>query len=346
MQTGETGLGEEVDREALYQSVLTSSQKRSLSRQTPSVSFQIDPHFLARAPLAGNISRCQGVLASESISKPALGLSHDRTDLVRLSRAPGDNFYLLDAGENLIHLVAPEGQLLHTVALHSSTLLAPINHFYQHGDRFYVTSRQASSLQVFLRNGQLLYSMSHVGHQPLADPHEMGHTSARQLVIANTARHCVLICQKDFSAAVSIGEHSYQPHTLLPSPKHLAVDENDCIYTVSSQHNTLYVLSAAGQLLYEMAIGDLPHPIRSLHLSPTGDLLVHTSSHSKRVGMAGTALCLLRPGQGLAERLHLKGLTRTRVSDLCVTESGRVVLSPEGSTQLMLLSRDTLLPNT
>ena len=284
------------------------------------------------------------MLASESISKTAIGVTHDTSDAIRLTAGPENSFYLLDARDNLIHLVSEEGELRHTVALHRSTNLCPINQFYAHKDRFYVTSRQKGALNVFFKNGQLEHSLPKVGLQMLADPCGMGHTSLDQLIIANTASHSLLVCQQDLSSAVSIADHSYQPHMLLPSPKYLVVDANDCIYTISSQMNRLYVVSVYGEILCEMAIGELPHPIRSLCLTPVGDILIHSCAHSKRTIVSlGSAIYLLKPGYGLLERLHLKGLGRTRLTDLCVTSGGVVVLSPEGSTQLMLLVGDRLV---
>ena len=278
------------------------------------------------------------------MSKSAIGVTHDMSDAIRLTAGPENNFYLLDARDNLIHLVSEEGGLQHTVALHRATRLCPISQFYAHKDRFYVTSRQEGPLNVFLKNGQLEYSLSKIGLQILSDPCGMAHTSLDQLVIANTARHSLLVCQQDLSNAVSIAEHSYQPHTLLPSPKYLAIDDNDCIYTISSQLNKLYVVSLSGEILYEMAIGELAHPIKSLSLTPAGDILIHSCAHSKRTVVSlGSAIYLLKPGYGLLERLHLKGLSRTRLTDMCVTSGGVVVLSPEGSTQLMLLIGDRIV---
>ena len=337
-------MGREERHKELFQSIHTNNQKRLLGRQAPDILFNIDPHFLAGAPLSGCIYRSQGVLASESISKAAIGVTHDTSEAVKLAPGPENNFYLLDARDNLIHLVGEEGEVQHTVALHRGARLCPINQFYAHRDRFYVTSRQEGPLNVFLKNGQLEHSLSSVGSQMLADPCGMGHTSLGQLVVANTARHCILVCQQDLTNAVAIAEHSYQPHTLLPSPRYLVVDDNDCIYTISSQLNKLFVVSICGDILCEMAIGELQHPIRSLCLTPAGDILIHTCSHSRLPLMPlGSAVCLLKPGYGLIERLHLKGLSRTRLTDLCVTSGGVVVLSPEGSTQLMLLIGDRVV---
>ncbi|KAI6648009.1 hypothetical protein LOD99_8336 [Oopsacas minuta] len=324
-------ISKEID---VYQSIHMNNQKRSLTRQAAEIAFQIDPHFIAELPIVGCIRRSQSVLASGSISKIGFG---DISEQIRLTPGTDNNFYLLDSKSKLIHLISHEGELLHTVALHRSIRLSPINQFYTHKDKFYVTSRHDGTLKVFFKNGQLEHSLSHIGSQLLSDPFGIGHTSLDQLVIANTARHCLLLCQQDLSTAVALAEHSYQPHTLLPSPKSLAVDGNDCIYTISSQVNKLFVLSLSGEILCEMAIGELPHPIKSMNLTPTGDILIHTSSHTKCVGAAGSAICILKPGHGLVERLHLKGLTRIRMTDLCVTNGGVMVMSPEASTQLMLL---------
>ena len=326
----------DTDRDTLL-SIQMNTQKRSLIKQAPEISFQIDPHLIAELRIAGCIQRSQSVLG-ESLRKTAVGLSHGvQQDTIYLAPGADNTFRILEAKRNLIHLVSHTGELLHTVALHRSVRLSPINQFYTHKDKFYITSKHDGTLKVFFKNGQLEHSLSRVGCHLLSDPCGMGHTSRDQLVIANTAQHSLLLCQQDLSSAMPIIEHSYQPHTLLPSPRYLVVDENDCIYTISSQVNKLFVLSLSGELLCEMAIGELPHPIKSLSLTQTGDILFHTASHSKRVGTPGSAICILKPGQGLVERLHLKGLARTRVTDLCVTRGGVVVLSPEASSQLLLL---------
>ena len=313
-----------------------NSQKRSLTKQAPEISFQIDPHLIAELRITGCIHRSESVLG-ESLSKTAVGVSHGVQDPIYLASGLDNTFHILEAKRNLIHLVSHAGDLLHTVALHRSVRLYPINQFYTHKDKFYVTSKHDGTLKIFFKNGQLEHSFSRLGCHVLSDPCGMGHTSRDQLVVANTAQHSLLLCQQDLSNAMPIVEHSYQPHTLLTSPKYLVVDENDFIYTISSQVNKLFVLSLSGDLLCEMSIGELPHPIKSLSLAQTGDILFHTASHSKRVGTPGSAICILKPGQGLVERLHLKGLARTRVTDLCVTRGGVVVLAPEASSQLLLL---------